>query len=97
MDTMMVNGHPYPYLDVQPQAYRFRVLNACNDRNINLSLFVADNGGGGRRAVAIASHLPSPAKPLPALPDFPAARTIPRLPMFTSMAAAAPVRLRSLP
>ncbi len=45
MDTMMVNGHPYPYLDVQPQAYRFRVLNACNDRNISLSLFVADTGG----------------------------------------------------
>ena len=55
MDTMMVNGHPYPYLDVQPQAYRFRVLNACNDRNINLSLFVADNGGGGSGAVATAT------------------------------------------
>ena len=45
MDTMMVNGHPYPYLSVQPQAYRFRILNACNDRNISLSLFVADTGG----------------------------------------------------
>ena len=46
MDTPMVNGNPYPYLDVQPTAYRFRVLNACNDRNLNLSLFVADTGGG---------------------------------------------------
>ena len=45
MDTMMINGNPYPYQDVQPTAYRFRMLNGCNDRNINLSLFVADTGG----------------------------------------------------
>ena len=50
MDTPMVNGNPYPYLDVQPQAYRFRLLNACNDRNLNLSMFVADVGGGGSGA-----------------------------------------------
>jgi FtsP/CotA-like multicopper oxidase with cupredoxin domain len=45
MDTMMVNGNPYPYLNVAPTAYRFRLLNACNDRNLNLSMFVADTGG----------------------------------------------------
>jgi FtsP/CotA-like multicopper oxidase with cupredoxin domain len=42
MDTPVVNGTPYPYLPVQPQAYRFRILNACNDRNLNLQLYVAD-------------------------------------------------------
>ena len=42
MDTPIVNGTAYPYLPVQPRAYRFRILNACNDRTLNLSLFYAD-------------------------------------------------------
>ena len=29
MDTPLVNGTPYPYLEVEPKAYRFRVLSAC--------------------------------------------------------------------
>ena len=41
MDTMMVNGTVYPYLDVDPKAYRFRILNGCNDRFLNLSLYKA--------------------------------------------------------
>jgi len=45
MDTPVVNGTPYPYLNVDPTAYRFRLLNASNDRNLNLSMFVADMGG----------------------------------------------------
>jgi FtsP/CotA-like multicopper oxidase with cupredoxin domain len=42
MDTPIVNGAAYPYLEVEPKAYRFRVLNACNDRFLNLQLYVAD-------------------------------------------------------
>ena len=42
-DTMMVNGAVYPYVNLNPQLYRFRVLNAANDRFVNLSLFVADS------------------------------------------------------
>ncbi len=42
MDTMLVNGTPYPYVNVPAGAVRFRILNACNDRSLNLSLFVAD-------------------------------------------------------
>ncbi len=42
MDTSMVNGQTYPYLDLDPQAYRFRILNAANDRFFNLQLYVAD-------------------------------------------------------
>ncbi len=45
MDTMLVNGNAYPYFNVSPKAYRIRLLNACNDRNLNLSFFVADTGG----------------------------------------------------
>jgi FtsP/CotA-like multicopper oxidase with cupredoxin domain len=41
MDTPLVNGTAYPVLKVQPQAYRFRVLNAANDRTWNLSLYQA--------------------------------------------------------
>ena len=41
LDTQVVNGTAYPYLDVEPKAYRFRVLNASNDRFLNLQLYVA--------------------------------------------------------
>jgi len=41
MDTPVVNGTAYPYLEVEPKAYRFRVLNAANDRMLNLQLYVA--------------------------------------------------------
>ena len=41
MDTPLVNGTAYPYLELEPKAYRFRVLNASNDRFMNLQLYVA--------------------------------------------------------
>jgi len=43
MDTPVINGIAYPYLEVDPKAYRFRVLNAADDRFWNLQLYVADN------------------------------------------------------
>jgi len=55
-DTPLVNGTLYPFTDVQPQAYRFRILNGANDRFWNLQLYQAssivdainvDVGGGG--------------------------------------------------
>ncbi|MFC4146649.1 hypothetical protein ACFO0M_10315 [Micromonospora mangrovi] len=45
MDTPIVNGCPYPVLQVQPKAYRFRILNACNDRTLNLQLYHAASNG----------------------------------------------------
>jgi FtsP/CotA-like multicopper oxidase with cupredoxin domain len=42
MDTAVVNGQAYPYLNVEPKVYRFRILNGCNDRNLNLQLYFAD-------------------------------------------------------
>ena len=42
MDTMVVNGTAYPYTNVQPKAYRLRILNASNDRMINLQMYTAD-------------------------------------------------------
>ncbi len=43
MDTPLINGAAYPSLDVEPKAYRFRILNAANDRFWNLQLYVANS------------------------------------------------------
>src|SRR5215470_8834317 len=37
-DTMCVNGKAWPVLDVEPRRYRFRMLNACNARFLNMTL-----------------------------------------------------------
>ena len=50
MDTPVVNGKAYPVLHVAPEAYRFKILSAGNDRSWNLSWFIAD---------------PSPTSPVP--------------------------------
>jgi len=44
MDTPVINGIAYPYLNVEPKAYRFRILNAADDRFFNLQLYVAPTG-----------------------------------------------------
>ncbi|WML48070.1 fibronectin type III domain-containing protein [Neobacillus sp. PS3-34] len=41
MDTPVINGTAYPTLTVDPKAYRFRILNAANDRMWNLQLYKA--------------------------------------------------------
>ena len=45
MDTPLVNGKAYPVLHVAPAAYRLRILNAANDRTINLGLYQACGSG----------------------------------------------------
>jgi len=40
-DTVLINGTVYPYMEVEPKAYRFRILNAADDRFFNLQLYVA--------------------------------------------------------
>ncbi|QGN50130.1 hypothetical protein GKC29_27135 [Micromonospora sp. WMMC415] len=44
-DTVLVNGVAYPWLAVEPRAYRFRILNACPDRSLNLQLYRARAAG----------------------------------------------------
>ena len=34
---MLVNGKVWPFLDVEPRMYRFRILNGCNARILNLA------------------------------------------------------------
>lgn len=40
-DTPLVNGTVYPYIEVDPKAYRLRILSVGNDRMLNLSMLVA--------------------------------------------------------
>ncbi len=41
-NVMVVNGVSWPKLDVAQAQYRFRMLNGCNSRFLNLSMFVVD-------------------------------------------------------
>ena len=52
-DTPMVNGTVYPKTTVDPKAYRYRILNAANDRFWNLSWYVADPRTGTLSEVAL--------------------------------------------
>jgi spore coat protein A len=38
---MLMNGTVYPYYEVEPRRYRFRILNACNTRFLSLRLLGA--------------------------------------------------------
>ncbi len=44
MDTPVVNGTPYPTITVEPKAYRFRMLNAANDRPFGFAFYTAKPG-----------------------------------------------------
>lgn len=41
----IVNGAAYPYVELEPRHYRFRVLNAAQARFYNLQLYFADSTG----------------------------------------------------
>jgi FtsP/CotA-like multicopper oxidase with cupredoxin domain len=45
MDTPIVNGTAYPFVKVGKKAYRFRILNACDDRTLNLQIYFAKSNG----------------------------------------------------
>ena len=44
-DTVLVNGKVWPFLEVEPRKYRFRILNASNSRFYNLTLNQSDSHG----------------------------------------------------
>ena len=45
-NVMVVNGVSWPKLEVAQAKYRFRLLNGCNSRFLNLALFVVDPATG---------------------------------------------------
>jgi len=64
VDTPVINGKAYPVLQVNPQAYRFRILNACNDRSVNLTLYEAVDST--QTVCTTPPGAPNPATPGPA-------------------------------
>ncbi len=63
MDTSVINGNAYPYVQIGQKAYRFRILSVGNDRYLNLQLYYASTagpfvritGGGGSGGSATAT------------------------------------------
>jgi len=49
-DVVLVNGKVWPYLEVEPRPYRFRMLNASNARFYRLTLTECDDVGNLRSA-----------------------------------------------
>jgi FtsP/CotA-like multicopper oxidase with cupredoxin domain len=71
MDTPVVNGKAYPVLHVAPEAYRFQILAASNDRSWNLQWYLADptvttpDGRTNTEVKMMPSVQPSAGSPLP--------------------------------
>ena len=83
MDTPVVNGTAYPYINVAAAPYRLKILNACNDRMLNPLQFNQADAGYTTAATAARTEplqrqqavAPSPASLLqmegPVLPLLP--------------------------
>ena len=75
-DVMLVNGKVWPYLDVEPRMYRFRLLNGCNARILNLDAGgfgfwqIGAEGGMWDRPVFARSLVLAPAERADVLVDF---------------------------
>jgi FtsP/CotA-like multicopper oxidase with cupredoxin domain len=81
VDTPIVNGVAYPYMNVDAKAYRFRILNGANDRYWNLQMYcsAADkpNTGG---LYKVANTAPMWANVADRIPANPAAGEVPMVP-----------------
>lgn len=77
-DTMVVNGKCWPYLEVEPRKYRFRLLNGCNSRflvlrfSLNLSFYQIGSDGGllPDKPVMLDDLLMGPAERADVIVDF---------------------------
>jgi spore coat protein A, manganese oxidase len=75
-DVMLVNGKVWPFLDVRPQLYRFRILNGCNARILNLDFSGAQmwqigaEGGLFDQPVPVKQLVMAPAERADVLVDF---------------------------
>jgi len=54
-DTIEVNGQLWPYLDVEPRKYLFRILNGAATRTFQLQLFVGNTTTGAVAFQAVAA------------------------------------------
>ena len=75
-DHMLVNGKVWPYLNVEPRMYRFRILNGCNARIMSLHLGglplwqIGAEGGLFDQPVPLRRLVLSPAERADILIDF---------------------------
>ena len=75
-DTMLVNGKVWPFLDVEPRLYRFRILNGCNARIMNLDIGgarmwqIGAEGGLWDAPVPVSQLVLAPAERADVLVDF---------------------------
>ncbi len=75
-DVMLVNGKVWPYLNVEPRMYRFRILNGCNARILNLNIGgptfwqIGAEGGMFDIPVPVKSLVMAPAERADVLVDF---------------------------
>jgi spore coat protein A, manganese oxidase len=96
-DVMLVNGKVWPFLNVEPRMYRFRILNGCNARILNLDIGgpsfwqIGAEGGMWDQPVPVSELVLAPAERADVLVDFtrfPGARLVmknhnPRKPVAT--------------
>jgi spore coat protein A len=75
-DVMLVNGKVWPFLDVEPRMYRFRILNGCNARILNLDIpgarmwQIGAEGGMWDAPVHVTHLVLAPAERADVLVDF---------------------------
>ena len=69
MDTPMVNGAVYPYIELGPHAYRFRILNGCNDRYLNLQLYYAASNATMWSGTTLLNGSAGEVRMVPAIPN----------------------------
>jgi spore coat protein A len=75
-DVMLVNGKVWPFLEVEPRLYRFRILNGCNARFLNLDIGgarmwqIGAEGGMWDRPVPVTQLVLAPAERADVLVDF---------------------------
>jgi FtsP/CotA-like multicopper oxidase with cupredoxin domain len=76
MDTPIVNGTAYPTLTVPPKAVRFRILNASNDRTVNLQIYYACGSGPTPSANAVCAANDTEVAMVPATPHQTCSATV---------------------
>jgi spore coat protein A len=76
-DTILVNGKVWPYLEVEPRKYRFRLLNASNTRAYQLYLDsgqsfhqIGSDGGLLQKTVRLKNFAIEPAERIDFILDF---------------------------
>lgn len=76
-DTALVNGKIWPFLEVEPRKYRFRMLNGCNSRYLRVALSsgqsflqIGAEGGFLPRPVKLEKILIAPAERADVIIDF---------------------------